>query len=399
MPEPSRSAPALLVFSDDWGRHPSSCQYLVRHLLPRYRTWWVNTIGMRRPRLDRDTIARAWEKLRAWLWPGQGRGPLPEGLTLLNPRMWPWLSNPRDRRLNRLLLTRQLGPVVRRASPEVIAVTTLPVVADLMDVLPVARWVYYCVDDFSQWPGLDQQAMLAMEEDLVRRADVIVAVSRPLQDRLAQWGRASSLLTHGVDLEHWQKAGQPGPCPAPLARLERPLVVCWGMIDRRLDTGFLARLAADMDRGTVVLVGPRADPDPALLTIGRVRCLPTVPYEELPDVARAADVLVMPYADLPVTREIQPLKLKEYLATGKPVVGRRLPAIEPWGHAMDVVDTAGEFSRAVRQRIAEGLPAPQAAARQCLERESWARKARRFEQLALLSEPLPETSEELPDAW
>ena len=34
--------PDFVVFSDDWGRHPSSCQHLFRQLLPRYRTFWVN---------------------------------------------------------------------------------------------------------------------------------------------------------------------------------------------------------------------------------------------------------------------------------------------------------------------------------------------------------------------
>ena len=48
----SISPVSFIVFSDDWGRHPSSCQHLFRRLLPRYRTFWVNTIGMRRPRLD-----------------------------------------------------------------------------------------------------------------------------------------------------------------------------------------------------------------------------------------------------------------------------------------------------------------------------------------------------------
>ena len=37
----------------------------------------------------------------------------------------------------------------------------------------------------------------------------------------------------------------------------------------------------------------------------------------------------MPYADLPVTRAMQPLKLKEYLVTDRPVVVADLPADQP----------------------------------------------------------------------
>src|SRR5438132_682027 len=72
----------------------------------------------------------------------------------------------------------------------------------------VRRWVYYCVDDFGEWPGLDGTALRRMEEVVVRRADTLIAVSQTLQDRLAQMGRASHLLTHGVDLDFWAGPGE-----------------------------------------------------------------------------------------------------------------------------------------------------------------------------------------------
>ena len=49
---------SLLVFSDDWGRHQSSCQHLVKQLLDQYAVLWVNTIGTRAPRLDMATASR-----------------------------------------------------------------------------------------------------------------------------------------------------------------------------------------------------------------------------------------------------------------------------------------------------------------------------------------------------
>src|SRR5205807_318898 len=58
--------PNLIVFSDDWGRHPSSCQHLVSHLLDRFEVTWVNTIGTRPPRISIDTFRRGCEKLRHW---------------------------------------------------------------------------------------------------------------------------------------------------------------------------------------------------------------------------------------------------------------------------------------------------------------------------------------------
>src|SRR5262245_16903399 len=99
----------LLVFADDWGRHPSSCQHLVGHLLPEHPTIWVNTIGTRTPQFDVATVRRAGGKLRQWFGASsEETNEAATRLTVLNPRMWPWLSGRLDRRLNRTLLLRQL---------------------------------------------------------------------------------------------------------------------------------------------------------------------------------------------------------------------------------------------------------------------------------------------------
>lgn len=65
----------------------------------------------------------------------------------------------------------------------------LPIVADLMTKLPVDRWVYYCVDDFGLWPGLDQKPLRQMEERVIEKADALLAVSVTLQEKLARAGR------------------------------------------------------------------------------------------------------------------------------------------------------------------------------------------------------------------
>ena len=69
----------------------------------------------------------------------------------------------------------------------------------------------------------------------------------------------------------------------------------------------------------------------------------------------------MPYADLPVTRAMQPLKLKEYLATGRPVVVRDLPATRAWADCLDLADTPEAFCRGRAAAAGDGLPEGQQA--------------------------------------
>jgi glycosyltransferase involved in cell wall biosynthesis len=273
----------------------------------------------------------------------------------------------------------------------VVALTTLPVTADLMGALPVRRWVYYCVDDFGVWPGLDGTAMRRLEELVVARADRLIAVSETLQEKLAGMGRRADLLTHGVDLAFWQDPA-PGAEPACLRDVRRPLAVFWGLIDRRMDVAFVRRLAEALPQGTILLAGPEADPDPALLATDRVRRCGVLPFEDLPRLARAADVLIMPYADLPVTRAMQPLKLKEYLATGKPAVVRDLPATRPWGDCADLAAGPDEFARLAAERARTGLPEAQRLARRRLAEEGWQAKAETLERWIFSPEPLADAS-------
>ncbi len=395
--------PPLLVFADDWGRHPSSCQHLIRQLLPRRAVWWVNTIGTRPPRLDWGTVKRAAGKLRGWMGFGSIRvGSVSDGClktvahasdsdnpasagaspsqtpTVLSPKMWPSFQSGFARGLNRRLLLRALRPVVEAMPRPPVVVTTLPLVADLVGQLPVAKWVYYCVDDFSVWPGYDGATMLRMERELVPKVETVVAVSETLQRHIAALGKSAHLLTHGVDLGHWTAPPVAG-MPAEFAGLEPPILLFWGVLDRRMDTAFVRELTASLTTGTVVLVGPKEDPDPELLRLPRVVVRPPVPFARLPALASAASVLLMPYIDAAVTRAMQPLKFKEYLATGKPAVVRALPATRPWADAADTADTAADFAAAARMRVAEGISDAQRSARLRLSGESWAGKAAVFE--------------------
>ncbi len=374
----------LLVFADDWGRHPSSCQHLIGQLLPRYDVTWVNTI-MRPPRLDRSTLRRGLEK--AGQWSGLRQRPAAAASRhggrkrplVLNPGMWPWFQSRFARQLNRRLLRRQLARHLRRCDKPIIGITTLPIVGGVMDDLPVSRWVYYCVDDFAEWPGLDGNSLRLLEDQLVEKADVIVAVSEHLKNKLARSRDNVQLLTHGVDIDHWKCDA--AACPA-LDDYQRPLVMFWGLIDRRMDLEMIRTLSARLERGTILLVGPQIDPHPELASLDRVRLIPPVSFDSLPSFGKAADVLIMPYADLPVNHAIQPLKLLEYLSTGKPVVVRDLPSTRPWSDCLHLASTADDFADGVCRALGEGLSAEQQQSRRRrLERESWREKSRRFEGL------------------
>jgi glycosyltransferase involved in cell wall biosynthesis len=370
---------SLVVFSDDWGRHPSSCQHLVKQLLGKYEVLWINTIGTRTPKFDRATFTRILSKVVQWSnlsrrEPANG-SPL---VQVRSPLMWPWFGRPIDRWMNQQVLGRAVARAVSCLPRPRTVVTTIPLVNDLVGRLDVDRWIYYCVDDLSAWPGLDGATLQRMERELVGKVDGCVAVSEFLQHRLAGMGRESTLLTHGVDLDSWREE-RGGRLPEVLSGAPSPRIVFWGLIDDRLDAEWLLQLGDQMPAGTIVLAGPTQSPNPRLLEHPRIQLIGPVAYSELPSLAHGASALVMPYRRMPATMAMQPLKLKEYLATGLPCVVSRLPATEAWKDSLDVVENSTEFVETVMRRAAAPLIESQSIARQSLVNESWATKAEQFD--------------------
>jgi glycosyltransferase involved in cell wall biosynthesis len=174
-------------------------------------------------------------------------------------------------------------------------------------------------------------------------------------------------------LEHWQAVRRRPLCGPG----RRPTLLYWGHADTRLDADILMHLAETCD---VRMAGRYDEVDSRLTRQRGITWIGPLPYERLPGLASEADVLIMPYADLPVTRAMQPLKLKEYLATGLPVVATPLPANRAWGDAMDLTADPDAFAKLCLARARRSLPESQARARQRLVYESWENKALQFEQ-------------------
>lgn len=378
----------LIVFSDDWGRHPSSCQHLVRPLLARLDVTWVNTIGMRPPRWNWETVRRGIQKLGDWR-PGRHPSPRDNGLSprVVNPVMWPSFRSRWGKYVNRKALGRAVRKAIGDSKEPATILTTIPVIADLINEMPEAYCVYYCVDDFSTWPGLDGLTLSRMEQQLVDYANCIVTAGENLTRRIRRLGRESAVLTHGVDLDFWRVPAEEAESPTILREIPRPIVMFWGLIDRRLDVDYLAVLGDSLTAGTIVLVGPEQDPDPRLDTIANLRRIGPVRFAELPRLAAQADLLIMPYANVAVTQSMQPLKLKEYLATGKPVVVRQLPATHDWNDCLDAVEHPAEFAAAACERLRGGLPASQLEARRRLSAEGWSEKSDRLERILFPDPP------------
>lgn len=314
----------FVVFSDDWGRRPSPPQHLFAVLARRHRVLWVEPAGLRRPRLTRPDLIRSANKLRGFLPGGEpGRPPEPwlphpPSLTRLVPPIVPLYGVGVVRRLNDAAVGRTVRAAIARQGFEApVLVTTIPTMAGVVGALGERCSAYLRVDDFSLWPGNDAEAIREREGVLLQRVDALLASAPAL---LADGPGLRRVLPHGVDVAHF---ADPRPPPRELRRAGPRLLVA-GRLDGRVDFDLLMGIAHRRPEAHLVLIGDALAVPPALRALPNVQVHGHVLYAELPAWLQAADVLLLPYRRCPWTDSLAPLKVREYLATGRPVVSAPL---------------------------------------------------------------------------
>jgi glycosyltransferase involved in cell wall biosynthesis len=349
----------FIVLSDDWNGLPTSAIHLFRRLGTKNRVFWFNTIG-RFPRLTKADAAKVLRTLRAWV---RGKGaranrrhkPAGTGVHVVNPIMVPWFKQWVRRFNRRSLLCKYELLCDRHGISEPIVVTTFPYGVDFLRALPHGTKVYYCVDDFLDYPGVNHSDWGAMEAELLESVDALVVTSRHLAHKRV--GDCPLLhLPHGVEFDHFfDAAAQQEKVPF-MEALPRPIVGFFGLISSWVDQELVASLSAAFPAVSFVLIG-RSDVDPGPLA-DRPNVYQTgfVPYSRLPAYARYFDVGLIPFFLNQLTRAVNPLKLMEYFALGLPVLATRLPELERIEGPIRLATTGPEFQRALTEILAE-LPA------------------------------------------
>jgi len=324
------------------------------------------------PRVEPATAARPWL-------------PQPDSVVRIVPPIIPAYGLPAVRRLNDLALkSRVLEAMSQLGFEDPVVVTTIPTVAGVVGELGERCSIYWRVDDFSLWPGYDRDAIVEREGVLLQRVDALLASGKVL---LSDGPDVRRVLPHGVDVAHFSAPAASNPL-----QLDRPVLLVAGRLDERIDVELLVGLATRKPEAQVVLLGDALAVPDTLRELPNVSCHPYVRYDELPAWLRAADVLLLPYRSSPWTDSLAPLKVREYLATGRPVVSTPLRGITEDDELDGLVSVAGTLDatvEAVDAALGEDPTAGQARIA-ALGAMSWEARAESFEELIslLTSSPL-----------
>jgi glycosyltransferase involved in cell wall biosynthesis len=363
----------ILCFSHDWTGDPLSKTHLMR-LLAKHgnRVLWVNSIGYRAPALTKSDLRRAFQKLASAL-KSDRLSEVEKNIFVLHPLAIPKYGSPLLRRLNRAFLSWQIRRAMQRLGFErPVNWVFNPAAAVVAGSLGEDLLIYHCVDEYTQFSGVDAEAIGSLEQQLLNSADLVLVSAQQLYDSKAKYNSNTHIVRHGVDVAHFRKATEEDTVVAEeIAALPRPVLGFFGLVADWVDIELLAQLADRFSEGSLVMLGKATTDISSLQNKSNVHLLGRRPYDELPRFCKGWDVALLPFRINELTLNANPLKAREYLAAGLPVVSTPIPEVEVLGLCR-IARNVDEFEKEIRDALAEA--GPSAARSDAVLGESWEQK-------------------------
>ncbi len=364
----------FVVFGEEWGHHPTSTQHLARRLAATNPLLYVNTVGLRPPRLSAYDLRRAFKVALRWASPnGKKAASGPPNLHFYSPVRIPWNSVRMFRRWNKRTLLEGLRQQLRQhgfGSP--VLSVTLPVGGEVAGELGEQLLIYYVTDNYEEMPGWDRGYVREMEQLLLSEADLVFVTSIELQAKKNGKKSPAIMLPHGVDFEHFRQAvSQPAPIPEELRELPRPILGFYGLLAPWVDMDLMQQVARAFPQASVVLIGPQWNDCPVPRGAPNFHWLGPRTYENLPRYAAHFDVGMIPFRKDQLTAYTNPLKLLEYMALGMPVVSTPLPDLRRFGDLVFPASSVEEFVHQVRRALEDRTPERRKQRLALAASESW----------------------------
>lgn len=275
------------------------------------------------------------------------------------------------------------------------------------------RVVYHCVDRWDAFSMYDSAMMGEMDRRCCRYADVVIASAGELYDRCRAINPNTVLIPHGVDWEHFREAvtgckmqdashgmqdsrsntqGSTSSVQHPASSIQHPIIGFFGLLSEWVDQELLLKLAAACPGADLQLIG-KADVDVSRLKgVPNIKLPGPMPFARLPEALARFTVGIIPFVVNDLTRSVNPIKLREMLSAGCPVVSTDLPEVARYASqhpasslqnpapgiqnpSVQIAATHDEFIAAVRRLLDHPLtPDERLSLSDAMAGETWSAK-------------------------
>jgi glycosyltransferase involved in cell wall biosynthesis len=334
---------------EDWWYHNRGHfdMQMMRELSKRVPVVYFNSLGMRTPRVSEGNmfirrIRRKWKSIR-------------RGIVRINDRYYVcsllYVPGKRGRRFWKAFVGYQVCRTLRRLGfRRPLVWVALPTVGEMLDGIPRCGLVYQRTDRFEDFSDVRRDRITALDRQLKREADLTIFCSTVLLSAEQGQCRRAEFVDHGVDFERFA-AGNGAPEPDDVKPIPRPRVGFVGAIDpHTFDPQLFRDVVRRLPELQFVLVGDCTLPT-GWINSGNVHMLGQKPYDEVWRYPAAFDVLIMPWNRSPWIAAANPVKLKEYMAAGRPIVTTYFDELRRYEGFVTVATNAEAFADSIQAAV------------------------------------------------
>jgi glycosyltransferase involved in cell wall biosynthesis len=341
----------IICLANNYFFDPTSKHHVMRELAKSNHVLWINWHASRRPSLNRRDFSSVVEKLKQF---GQGLVQVQERFWVLTPLVVPLPSSPLARRLNRWLLIQQTRRALRDMPRRRQVWSFTADVGPLLGSFGEERVIYYCVDEFAAFSGYDVETTRRLDRELCQRSDLVITTSQALFASKRQYNPNTVFVPHGVLYDHFARALDPAfPVAAELRALPQPVIGYYGLIQDWQDLDLLAEVARRRPQWSIALVGKVQTDIERFRGVLNMHFLGQKPHAELPHYSRGFAVATVPHKINELTRNMNPIKLREYLAAGLPVVSTPLPEVRCYEPEVRLAEGVDAWVAALEKAVAD----------------------------------------------
>lgn len=364
----------IVCFAKDWTEDPTSNNHVMSLLARDNRVLWCNSIASRTPNFRSSSdLGKIGRKLKGFF-----KGPVQVAphLHVYTPIVLPFPHSRAAVAANRVILRQTVAVLRRRLEMRDYQLWSfLPSAVEYVGKLGESLVVYYCTDEWSEFTSVDGARMASLEREMCAKADLVFVTSRVLLEKKKRYNPETHLASHGVDHAHFSKALDPATrVPADVAGLPHPIIGFFGLIEDWIDIDLIGYVAEHRPRWSVVVIGKEKTDCSRLKRHPNVFMLGRKPYSELPGYCKAFDVALCPFVLNELTRNVNPIKLREYLSAGVPVVSTGIPEVKNYPSWCAIADDPAEFLAACERAHAEDTAEKRQSRSAAMAGETWERR-------------------------
>ena len=343
---------------DWWYHHPHSKNHLMRRFARAgNKVIFVNSISMGlAPVKSKDLVPRIARKLKSY---AKFARTTAEGITVVSPAVVPFFGSAAATAANRRLLTTQIAGLARRRGlSNPILWIAIPTAVEIVGRLNESLVIYHVSDKYdanTMDHATDPAFIRSLHDRAIDTAALIFYSSRKLLAEATRGLERSHLLEQAVDFDHWSRVSTGDlRVAAAVEKIPHPRIGYFGAIEPWLvDQQLIKQAASERPEWNWLFVGNKSR-GLEIESLPNVHFLPPVSYEDLPNYAAGFDVCVLPWnIEVPFTSYGSAIKVREYLASGKPVVIAPLPEYESMSDVLRIGRSRDQFLQLVEEALRE----------------------------------------------